>query len=92
MLWALCRELRSLAQMRANPGASQGYGVQAERRAALLRRAVQRMAGQPLEPLFVAAANADRQVKGQGRGDPWVSLTAIVAALSGALPAVAPAA
>ena len=92
VLWVLCRELRGLAQLRANPGAPQGYGRQAERRAALLRRAVQRMSGTPLEPLFIAAANADRQVKGQGRGDPWVSLTAIVAALAGAMPAVAPAA
>jgi len=92
VLWALCRELRSLAMARANPGAPQGYGRQAERRAALLRRAVQRMAGQPLEPLFISAAQADRQIKGQGRGDAWISLTAIVAALAGAMPAVAPAA
>jgi DNA polymerase-3 subunit delta len=92
ILWILCRELRGVAQLRATPGASPGYGKQAERRAALLRRAVQRMAGQPLEPLFVAAANADRQVKGQGRGDAWISLTALVAALAGAMPVIAPAA
>ena len=70
-----------------NPGASPGYGRQAERRAALLRRAVTRTAGQPLEPLFVSAALADRQIKGLGRGDPWTSLTGIVAALAGALTA-----
>lgn len=92
VLWALCRELRSLAETRANPGAPQGYGRQAERRAALLKRAVQRMAGKSLEPLFVSAAYADRQIKGRGRGDAWISLTAIVAALAGAIPALAPAA
>jgi len=92
VLWALCRELRSLAEARANPGERQGYGRQAERRVALLEGAVQRMAGQPLEPLFVSAANADRQIKGRAGGDPWVSLTAIVAALAGAMSAFAPAA
>jgi DNA polymerase III subunit delta len=92
VLWAICRELRGLAEARTNPGASPGYGRQAERRAAVLRRAVTRMAGQPLEPLLVSAALADRQIKGLGRGDPWTSLTAIVAVLAGALPAVAPAA
>jgi DNA polymerase-3 subunit delta len=91
VLWAICRELRGLAATRANPGAKQGYGPQAERRGALLRRAAARTAGQPLEPLFVSAALADRQIKGQGRGDPWTSLTGIVAALAGALPAVLPA-
>jgi len=89
VLWAICRELRGLAELRAHPGASPGYGRQAERRGALLRRAVARMAGQPLEPLFVSAALADRQIKGLGRGDPWTSLTAIVAVLAGALPALA---
>lgn len=92
VLWMLARELRGLAQMRANPGGQQGYGTQAERRAALLRRAAQRMKGRPLEPLFVSAAIADRQVKGRALGDPWITLTAIVAALAGAIPAVAPAA
>ena len=92
VLWALCRELRGIAQLRFDPNAPQGYGAQAERRAAQLRRAVERLAGKPLEPLFIAAANADRQVKGQTRGDPWISLTAIVAALAGAMPAFAPAA
>jgi DNA polymerase-3 subunit delta len=91
VLWSLCRELRGLAEARSNPGAPQGYGRQAERRAALLRRAAVRTAGQPLEPLFVSAALADRQIKGYGRGDPWTSLTGIVAALAGALPAAHPA-
>ncbi|MDP9198604.1 MAG: DNA polymerase III subunit delta, partial [Pseudomonadota bacterium] len=91
VLWAVCRELRGLAESRANPGKPQGYGPQAVRRGALLRRAAARTAGLPLEPLFVSAALADRQIKGKGRGDPWTSLTGLVAALAGALPAVPPA-
>jgi DNA polymerase-3 subunit delta len=91
VLWAICRELRGLAESRANPGRPQGFGPQAERRGALLRRAAARTAGLPLEPLFVSAALADRQIKGQGRGDPWTSLTGLVAALAGALPAIPPA-
>jgi DNA polymerase-3 subunit delta len=87
VLWALCRELRALAEARRNPGAAAGYGRQAERRAALLRRAVARTRGQPLGPLFLAAGRVDREVKGVARGDPWTSLTGLVAALAGAAPA-----
>ena len=92
VLWALCRDLRSLAEARRNPGAGTGYGRQAERRAALLARALKRTAGQPLTPFFVDAGRIDRQVKGLRHGDPWTGLTGLVAALAGvALPA-APAA
>ncbi len=83
VLWALCRELRALADARANPGAGAGYGRQAERRAALLARAAGRMAGQPLGPLFVDAGRVDRQIKGLGTGDPWTGLVALVAAIAG---------
>ena len=83
VLWALCRELRALAEARTNPGAGAGYGRQAERRAALLARAVGRMEGQPLGPLFIDAGLVDRQVKGLGTGDPWTGLTALVAAIAG---------
>jgi DNA polymerase-3 subunit delta len=86
VLWALCRELRALAEARRNPGAA-GHGRQAERRAALLRRAVARTRGQPLGPLFQAAGRVDREVKGVARGDAWTSLTGLVAALAGAVPA-----
>jgi len=87
VLWALCRELRALADARTGvKGPS--YGPQAERREALLKRATQRTAGEPLEPLITAAARVDRQVKGQAPGDPWTSLTGLIAALAGAgLPA-----
>jgi DNA polymerase-3 subunit delta len=92
VLWALCRELRALADARGPQGAPGGYGRQAEQRAALLRRAAARTAGQPLTPLFLLAARADRQIKGLARGDPWTTLTGLVGALAGVRVPVAPAA
>jgi DNA polymerase-3 subunit delta len=92
VLWALCRELRSLVEARRNPDARPGYGRQAERRAALLARAVRRTAGRPLAPLFISAGHVDRQVKGLWRGDPWTGLTGLVAALAGVALPQAPAA
>ena len=81
MLWALCRELRALADVRRHPGAGAGYGRQAERRAALVARAAERTARQPIGPLFVEAATRrppDQGPAGQA-GDPWTALTALVA-------------
>jgi DNA polymerase-3 subunit delta len=85
VLWALCREMRALADVR-NGVARKTFGTMQERHADLVRRAAQRTAGQPIEPWFQAAARIDRQVKGQSetKGDPWTSLTGLVAAMSGA--------
>ncbi|MGH8130659.1 MAG: DNA polymerase III subunit delta [Steroidobacteraceae bacterium] len=91
VLWALCRELRVLAGAR-NGAMPPAYGQQAERRAALLKRAVHRTTGQALEPLFAGAARVDRQIKGLAHGDPWTSLTRLVATLAGAGLPVDPAA
>lgn len=91
VLWALCRELRALADARTTPNRP-AYGAQGERRAALLKKAVRRTAGQALEPLFAAAARVDRQIKGFDKGKPWTSLTGLVAAFAGARLPVAPAA
>jgi DNA polymerase-3 subunit delta len=91
VLWAICRELRALANARS--GAERpAYGAQAERRAPLLKKAVQRTRGQAIEPLFAAAANVDRQIKGVAKGEPWTSLTGLVATLAGTRLPVAPAA
>ncbi len=90
VLWALCRELRALADTR-NGTARKVFGAMAERREALLKRAAKRTVGQPVEPWFAAAARVDRQVKGQADGEPWTSLTGLVAAIAGApLPVVRP--
>ena len=85
VLWVLCREMRALADVR-NGVARKVFGTMQERHLELVRRAAQRTAGQPIEPWFEAAARIDRQVKGQSdtKGDPWTSLTGLVAAISGA--------
>jgi len=91
VLWALCRELRALADMR-NGIRKKTYGANAERHEALVSRAAKRTARQPIGPWFVAAARIDRQFKGQagkGGGNPWTSLTALVADIAGAKPASA---
>lgn len=83
VLWALCRELRAIAEARRNPDAAAGYGQKAERRAALVARALRRVASEPLAPHFAAAGRIDRQIKGLGQGDPWTGLTGLTAALAG---------
>ena len=91
VLWAICRELRALADARSGTERP-AFGAQAERRAALLKKASRRTAGQAIEPLIVAAAGIDRQIKGFAKGEPWTSLTGLVATLAGARLPVAPAA
>jgi DNA polymerase-3 subunit delta len=90
LLWALCRDLRALADLRSGV-AKQAFGQAAERREALVKRAAARAAGQPIGPWFAAAARVDRQFKGQegpAGGDAWTTLTGLVAAMAGAqLPA-----
>jgi DNA polymerase-3 subunit delta len=87
VLWALCRELRALADARSGV-ARKAWGAAAERHQALAQRAAERTAGEPIGPWFEMAARADRQVKGRdgGIGDPWTTLAGLVAALSGVRP------
>ncbi|MGH8250802.1 MAG: DNA polymerase III subunit delta [Steroidobacteraceae bacterium] len=92
ILWAISRELRAIAARRANPDAPAGFGQLQQRHDALVKRAVVRAAGRPLGPLFVRAARVDRQIKGHAAGDPWTTLTALVADLAGAGILAAPAA
>ena len=92
VLWALCRDLRALAELRRNPGAAPGYGRQAVRRAQLIARAAERNAGRSLAPFFISAGRVDRQIKGLGHGDPWTGLTGLVAAFAGVAMPRAPAA
>lgn len=89
VLWSICRELRALADARAGVE-RRAFGALAERHAALVKRAARRTAGQPIEPLFAAAAGVDRQIKGFAKGEPWTSLTGLVATLAGAHLPVAP--
>lgn len=92
VLWALCRELRALADERGGIRRPT-YGANAERHAELVARAAKRTARQPMGPWFAAAARIDRQFKGQDGphgGDPWTTLTGLVAEIAGARPATAP--
>jgi DNA polymerase-3 subunit delta len=90
VLWAVCRELRALADQRSGIG-RKAYGPAAERHDALVQRAAARTAGQPLAPWFATAARVDREFKGQAGpagGDAWTTLTGLVAEMAGArLPA-----
>ncbi len=85
VLWALCRELRALADMR-NGVVKRAYGAPQERHENLVRRAAKRTAGEPIGRWFEAAARVDRESKGQSasKGDPWTALAALVASISGA--------
>jgi DNA polymerase-3 subunit delta len=83
ILWAICRELRALASLRDGTR-KKGYGVMADRQEALLRKALKRTAGRRIEAWFEQAAQVDRQTKGQSPGEPWTTLTGLVAAISGA--------
>jgi DNA polymerase-3 subunit delta len=85
VLWALCRELRSIVDAR-NGVTAPAWGGAQERRRELVGRAVRRLQGQPIERWFEAAAHIDRQSKGRARGggDPWTSLAGLVATMSGA--------
>ena len=83
VLWALCRELRSLAQARADGALPRGRGRHAERRAELLGRALRRLGRAPLAPLVAQAAHADRCIKGVTRGDPWNAMALLTARLAG---------
>jgi DNA polymerase-3 subunit delta len=93
VLWAVCRELRALADLQ-NGVSRKTYGAAAERREPLVRRAAARTAGHSMAPWFAAAARVDREFKGQAGpagGDPWTTLTGLVAAMAGArLPVAAP--
>ncbi|HTL49393.1 MAG TPA: DNA polymerase III subunit delta [Steroidobacteraceae bacterium] len=90
VLWALCRDLRALADVRHGVR-KPVYGAAAERHDELVRRAAKRVAREPIEPWFEAAARVDRQVKGQARGEAWTTLTGLVAALAGSrLPVATP--
>lgn len=84
VLWALCRDLRALAEARANPGASFGYGRQGERRTEVVRSAARRLQRLRMAPLVEQAGRIDRLVKGLAKGDPWTEIAALVATLAGA--------
>lgn len=90
ILWALVRELRGLYQMqerRRLRGSNRGSGWHLA--AVPTAEALSRLGKVPLVPLMRQAQHADRVLKGLARGDPWLAVTGLAAALSGALQATA---
>ena len=96
VLWALARELRGLAQMRAElAGGKQLSGVMAEyrvwqNRQATIKAALRRHDLAACRALLARAAMVDRAVKGFATGNPWEHLLQLALAIAG-VPLPAPA-
>ncbi|MBA1146065.1 DNA polymerase III subunit delta [Ectothiorhodospiraceae bacterium WFHF3C12] len=88
VLWALARELRNLAEVRAamDAGESQGQVFQRLRiwksRQALVGQAARRAGTRQWEGLLARAAHLDRVNKGAADGRPWDELVQLSTAMS----------
>lgn len=88
VVWALTRELRSLAMLadavrrRADLGASMQKAGVWRNRQALVRGCVSRHSTEQFYRLIQEAGQADRAAKGQSRADPWQLSTDIVLGLA----------
>lgn len=89
VLWALSKELRSLAaiQQAQNNGQSFDAVCQRERiwgkRKPLARKASQRISSKQINTALQQCAEVDKIVKGMATGDAWLLLTSISLTLSG---------
>lgn len=89
VLWALAREIRLLAQMRASIDA--GASIDRvftehriwDKRKPLLRSALQRHQASACRKLLRRAAAVDRTIKGAAPGDAWDELMRLAAVLAG---------
>ncbi len=83
ILWALANELRLL--LRLKKGMEQGQNIAQlfkkfavwNKKAPLIKSALQRLSSEQLENMLVLAAFADQQIKGQRSGDCWDSLSTL---------------
>lgn len=88
-LWALAREIRTLAQAAHEigrgtpPDAALARLKVWDKRKPLLRRALARLDAPRLRRLLAGCAHVDRTIKGQAAGEPWDELLALVLALAG---------
>lgn len=90
ILWALVRELRGLWQVRERSRLRSGNrGGGWNQAATPSPEALARMGKVPLAQLLREAHRADRIIKGLAGGDPWTAITALAAAMAGALQAAA---
>lgn len=89
VLWALAREIRTLAQVA--DGLEQGLGFDRlasnlriwDKRKPLLQKAVRRLGASRLKRLLKKANRIDSSIKGLGGSDPWDQLLELALNLSG---------
>ncbi|CAK0740752.1 DNA polymerase III subunit delta [Gammaproteobacteria bacterium] len=90
ILWALTRELRTLAGLavEVDRGVSAERALSGvwERRRPLMIRALRRLGTRGSEDLLRQSAQVDRHVKGSLAGDPWGEMFGLVAKFSGGFP------
>lgn len=90
VLWALMREARQLSKVKMAllQGQSHDQALRQQRvwekRKMLVRTAVDRLSPQQLDNVLLMGAKADRQIKGQQRGDAWETLLRVCLSLAGA--------
>lgn len=89
VLWALSKELRSLASIQQAQNSGQSFDAVCQReriwgkRKPLARQAAQRLSGKQLNQALQHCAEVDKIVKGMATGDSWLLLTSIALILSG---------
>lgn len=87
VLWALAREIRGLAQMARQGGASVEQVMASfrvwDKRKPLIRKALSRGNVADWEALLVSCGRLDRLIKGQGAGRVWDELLELALSLSG---------
>lgn len=89
VLWALCREARTLviiknliAQGETKQSAYKKNQIWSNRQK-LLDSALKRLSSQHLEKILLLAAKADRQIKGETKGNSWITFMDICLLFSG---------
>lgn len=90
VLWAVTREARQLLAIKnivkqgQNPEAAFNQLKIWDKRKSLLSTALQRLNGNALQHVLLLSATADRQIKGEQRGDAWETLLSICLLFAGA--------
>jgi DNA polymerase-3 subunit delta len=89
VLWSVTREARLLLAVKAavKQGQTQDAALQQlkvwDKRKPLLNSALQRLNGDALHHVLLLSAAADRQIKGEQRGDPWETLLSVCIVFAG---------
>ena len=91
ILWALARELRLLASLAQqfsqgvplDKAFSQARPPVWDKRRPLVSKALKRLSAQRWAQLLQDAQRIDAQIKGQGEGSPWISLSRLVLLMAG---------